>query len=74
MIHGFETMLRPASWLLAAGLVVQLATCFWNDALSFLLFATVGVLFTGGGTLMFLLWLVNGERWRPFDRASTTRR
>ena len=73
MIHGFESMLRPASWLLGAGLVVQLATCFWNDALSFLLFGLFGGLFTVGGILVFLLWLGTGERGRAGERASTTR-
>ncbi len=62
MIHSFESMLKPASWLIGAGLVVQLATCFWNDALSFLLFATAGGVFTTGGTLMFLWWLAAGEQ------------
>lgn len=62
MIAGFESMLRPASWMLGAGLVVQLATCFWNDAVSFLVFATLGTMFTAGGTLLFLRWLVAGGR------------
>ena len=62
MIHDFESMLRLSSWLLGAGLAVQLATCFWSGALSFIVFAAVGGLLTGGGTLIFLMWLASGER------------
>ena len=58
----FESMLRPASWLLGAGLVVQLGTCFWNDALSFIVFGTAGGVLTGGGTLLFLMWWAQGNR------------
>lgn len=62
MNPGFESMLRPASWLLGAGLVVQLVTCFWNDALSFVIFGAAGGLLTAGGTLIFLMWLAASER------------
>ena len=74
MIRGFESMLRPASWLLVAGLVVQLITCFWNDAVSFLIFGMAGGASTAGGILLFLWWLSTGGRWRADERVSTTRR
>ncbi len=55
---AFESMLGQAGWLIAGGLVVQLATCFWIDALSFVLFLTVGGALTVAGVLVFLRWLV----------------
>lgn len=54
----FESMLVRASWLIAGGLAVQLVTCFWVDALSFVLFMAVGGALTAAGVLMFLRWLV----------------
>ena len=54
---SFESMLTWASRLIVSGLVVQLVTCFWLDALSFVLFLTVGGLLTGAGILLFLYWL-----------------
>ena len=54
---NFESMLSWASRLIVSGLVLQLVTCFWLDALSFVLFLTLGGLLTGAGTLLFLYWL-----------------
>ncbi len=61
----FESMLRQAGWLIAGGLAVQLATCFWVDALSFILFLTVGGALTAAGVLLFLRWLVVSRRSEP---------
>ena len=58
----FERMLAWASWLLVSGLGVQLVTCFWLHALSFILFLTLGGLLTGAGTLLFLYSLVTSAR------------
>ncbi len=54
----FEAMLNWAAALIVGGLLVQLVTCFWIDALSFVLFLTSGGCLTAGGTLFFLYWLV----------------
>ena len=54
---SFESMLSWASRFIVSGLVVQLVTCFWLDALSFVVFLMVGGLLTGAGTLLFLYWL-----------------
>jgi hypothetical protein len=53
----FESMLSWASGLIISGLGVQLVTCFWLHALSFVLFLTLGGLLTVAGTLLFLYWL-----------------
>ena len=55
--RSFEEVVRVASWPIAAGLSVQLVTCFWNDALSFVTFAAVGGVLTAGGVGVFLWWL-----------------
>ncbi len=54
-------MLRWSAWLIAGGLVVQLVTCFWVDALAFVVFLAVGGVFTGAGVLVFLFWLATGD-------------
>lgn len=54
-------MSRWSAWLIASGLLVQLVTCFWVDALSFVLFLAVGGALTGAGVLVFLYWLATGE-------------
>ncbi len=54
-------MLRWSAWLIAGGLVVQLVTCFWVDALAFVLFLAVGGVLTGAGVLMFLYWLATRD-------------
>lgn len=56
--RAFESMLGRASWLIAGGLSVQLVTCFWVDALSFVLFLAIGGALTAAGVLMFLRWLL----------------
>ncbi len=50
-------MLLWASRLIVSGLGIQLVTCFWLDALSFVLFLTVGGVLTGAGAFLFLYWL-----------------
>ncbi len=57
----FEAMLNRAAALIVVGLLVQLVTCFWIDALSFVLFLTVGGSLTAAGTLFFLYWLAAGR-------------
>lgn len=54
----FESMIGRAGALIVGGLLVQLATCFWVDALAFVLFLGVGGALTGAGVLIFLNWLV----------------
>jgi hypothetical protein len=49
-----EGRIRVAGRLIAAGLVVQLGTLFWNHALSFILFTSVGALLTSAGVLLYL--------------------
>lgn len=57
----FESMLSGASGLIVSGLVVQLVTCFWLDALSFVLFLALGGTLVGAGTLLFLYWLATSD-------------
>ncbi len=57
----FEAMLNWAAALIVGGLLVQLVTCFWIDALSFMLFLTAGGSLTAAGTLFFLYWLAAGR-------------
>ena len=59
----FERMLAWASWLLVSGLGVQLVTCFWLHALSFILLLTLGGLLTGAGTFLFLYSLATSARF-----------
>lgn len=54
----FESMIGRAGALIVGGLLVQLATCFWVDALAFVLFLAVGGALTGVGVLIFLNWLI----------------
>ena len=58
MFESFESMLKRAGLLITVGLVVQLLTFLWIDALSFVLFLVVGSVLVGSGVLGFLYWLV----------------
>jgi hypothetical protein len=49
-----EWRIRIAGRLIAAGLLVQLGTLFWNHALSFILFTSVGAGLAGAGVLLYL--------------------
>lgn len=66
--QSFESMLKLAGRLITGGLIVQLVSCFWLDALSFVFFLTLGGLLTGAGTLIFLCWLVIGGPERAVSR------
>ena len=49
-----EARVRRAGALIAAGLLVELVSLYWNDALSFMLFAGVGAVLTAAGILLYL--------------------
>jgi uncharacterized membrane protein len=53
-----ETRLRAASVLVGAGLVVALASMFWNHPLSFMLFLFAGVPLCAAGTIVYLLMIL----------------
>ena len=64
--------LRQAGALIIAGLVVQGASLFWNHALSFILFISIGCLLFGVGAMVYLFAIVSsrdtstpGEDSRP---------
>ncbi len=49
--------LRLAGILVAAGIIIELTTLFWNHTVSFLLFLSLGALLVGAGMLLYL-WSV----------------
>jgi hypothetical protein len=51
--------LRQAGALVIAGLLVQGATLFWNHALSFILFISLGCLLFVAGAVVYLLAIVS---------------
>jgi hypothetical protein len=53
-----ESRLRTASLLVGAGLLVALASMFWNHPLSFMLFLFAGMPLCAGGALVYLLTIV----------------
>lgn len=64
-----EARVRRAACLIAAGLVVELLSLYWNHALSFILFGGVGAMLTGSGILLYLY--VVATRPRPETPAAT---
>jgi len=69
----FEAMLDWASGLIVTGLLVQLVTCFWLDALAFVLFLALGGTLVGAGSLLFLYWLATGGDTSRPARTTTER-
>ena len=63
--------LRQAGALIIAGLLVQGASLFWNHALSFILFISLGCLLFGAGAVVYLYAVVSntseviGEKGSP---------
>lgn len=53
--------LRQAGGLVIAGLLVQAASLFWNHALSFILFISIGCLLFAAGAVVYL-WAVVSNR------------
>ncbi len=53
--------LRQAGTLIIAGLLVQGASLFWNHALSFILFTSVGCLLFGAGAVAYLYAVVSNS-------------
>jgi hypothetical protein len=53
--------LRQAGALIIAGLLVQGASLFWNHALSFILFISLGCLLFGVGALVYLYAIVSNR-------------
>ena len=64
-----EVRVRRAAGLIAAGLVVELVSLYWNDALSFILFSGVSAVLTGAGIVLYLY--VVATRVRPDEPAAT---
>ncbi|MGH9513326.1 MAG: hypothetical protein ACRD2U_14430 [Terriglobales bacterium] len=56
-----ERRLRCAGFLIAAGLLIQLATFLWNHPLSFIAFVVIGCPPVAAGVLLFLYSLVSEE-------------
>ena len=54
---ALATRLRWAGILIAAGIVIEVATLFWNHTVSLFLFLGPGVLLVGAGMLLYL-WSV----------------
>ena len=55
---GIQRSLQVSSALIILGLLVEIVTLLWFDPLSFLLFAFVGVVLIGLGTVVYLISLV----------------
>jgi len=73
-VGGFrEARVRRAAGLIAAGLVGELVSLYWNHALSFILFAGVSAVLTGGGVLLYLYVVVTRPRPEtPTETATET--
>jgi hypothetical protein len=56
-----ERRLAWAGWLVAAGLVVEIAVSSWNHPLAFVTFAAVACPLAGAGMLLFLWSLVSAR-------------
>jgi hypothetical protein len=53
-----QRLLRWAGGLIAAGLLVQLVTLYWNHPIAFLVFIGLGVSLVAAGILVFMLFLM----------------
>lgn len=53
--------LRQAGALIIAGLLVQGASLFWNHALSFILFISIGCVLFGTGAVVYLYAIVSSR-------------
>jgi len=62
-----DQLLRAASALVLAGIIVELISLVWSHPIAFLLFAIVGGALVLMGLATYLFWLV--ER-RPDERAA----
>ena len=69
-----ERPLRLSAALIAAGVLVQLASFLWNHPLAFVLFGVGGGGLMAAGLAVFLLAAVKGRIWShpvlPPDRSS----
>ena len=59
-----ERALRLGGRLVAGGLVVQLASFFWNHPLAFIAFAVMGGGLVASGALVYLSAAVRSEAWK----------
>ena len=59
-----ERHLGWAGWLVASGLVVEIAVSSWVHPLAFVTFAVVACPLVGAGMLLFLWALVATPSWR----------
>jgi len=58
---GFAGRLHIAGWLIAVGLVVELATLFWIHPVSMTLFLCLGAVLVLAGMAVFLWSVVSGS-------------
>ncbi len=58
---GFARRLFISGWLIALGLVVVLATLFWNHPFSMTLFLCLGAVLVLAGMALFLWSVVSGR-------------
>lgn len=59
---GFARRLFISGWLIALGLVVVLATLFWNHPVSMTLFLCLGAVLVLAGMSLFLWSVLSGQR------------
>ena len=64
MTDKLEDALRLGGLLIAAGLVAQLASFFWNHPLSFIAFIVVGGGLVVGGALVYISAAVRAKAWQ----------
>jgi F0F1-type ATP synthase assembly protein I len=57
-----EVRLRLASVLVGVGLLVALASMFWDHPLSFMVFLLVGMPLCAAGVIVYLLTIVSSPR------------
>ena len=53
-VRILEGRVRGAAALVGAGLIVELGSLYWNDALSFIVFSGAGALLAGAGIALYL--------------------
>ena len=58
---GFARRLLVSGWLIAAGLIVVLATLFWNHPVSMTVFLCLGAVLVLAGMSLFLWSVVSGR-------------
>jgi hypothetical protein len=66
--------LRWGGSLVLTGLLIQLASFYWNHPLSFIAFALVGSLLSAIGSVVYLFAIVSSTDWAREDEAYSSQK